>query len=248
MSHELRTPLNAIIGFSEMMHAADVRPARHRTNMSNMRATSTRAAHYPARRDQRHPRHVEDRGRPDRARHRDARSRRRSSPRALRVGRSRPRRKAITSSADVGDPASICRPTAARCKQVLINLLSNAVKFTPGRRARHACAAAKRGAQRSIVIADTGIGIPRDDLAKLGRPFEQVENQFTKSQKGIGPRPRHLALARRAAWRAARDQEPARRRHDGDVHSARDPGGARPRQRGRLTAPVASSTSRNSGL
>jgi two-component system cell cycle sensor histidine kinase PleC len=40
--------------------------------------------------------------------------------------------------------------------------------------------------QAIIVIADTGIGIPPTDLAKLGRAFEQVENQFTKTKSGSG--------------------------------------------------------------
>jgi two-component system cell cycle sensor histidine kinase PleC len=34
--------------------------------------------------------------------------------------------------------------------------------------------------------ADTGIGIPEDALARLGRPFEQVESQLTKSHQGSG--------------------------------------------------------------
>ena len=77
-------------------------------------------------------------------------------------------------------------------KQIMLNLLSNAVKFTNdgGRvsiraRATPACI--------SIAIADTGIGIPRDALAKLGRPFEQVESQLTKSHQGSGL---GLAIAR----------------------------------------------------
>jgi two-component system cell cycle sensor histidine kinase PleC len=37
-----------------------------------------------------------------------------------------------------------------------------------------------------FTIADTGIGIPQRDIQKLGRPFEQVENQFTKSRGGSG--------------------------------------------------------------
>ena len=35
-------------------------------------------------------------------------------------------------------------------------------------------------------IADTGIGIARDALTRLGRPFEQVESQLTKSHQGSG--------------------------------------------------------------
>jgi len=33
---------------------------------------------------------------------------------------------------------------------------------------------------------DTGIGIPRDALARLGRPFEQVESHITKTHQGSG--------------------------------------------------------------
>jgi two-component system cell cycle sensor histidine kinase PleC len=37
-----------------------------------------------------------------------------------------------------------------------------------------------------VAIADSGIGIPPDALRKLGRPFEQVESQLTKSHQGSG--------------------------------------------------------------
>jgi two-component system cell cycle sensor histidine kinase PleC len=37
-----------------------------------------------------------------------------------------------------------------------------------------------------IGIQDSGIGIARDALQKLGRPFEQVESQLTKSHHGSG--------------------------------------------------------------
>ncbi len=38
----------------------------------------------------------------------------------------------------------------------------------------------------TIAIADNGIGIPKDALRKLGRPFEQVESQLTKRHQGSG--------------------------------------------------------------
>jgi two-component system cell cycle sensor histidine kinase PleC len=38
----------------------------------------------------------------------------------------------------------------------------------------------------TLAIADSGIGIAKDALAKLGRPFEQVESQLTKSHQGSG--------------------------------------------------------------
>jgi two-component system cell cycle sensor histidine kinase PleC len=76
--------------------------------------------------------------------------------------------------------------------QIMLNLLSNAVKFTPaGGRIR----VRARAIDDAIVfsVADTGIGIPREALSKLGQPFEQVSNQFTKNHRGSGL---GLAIAR----------------------------------------------------
>ena len=70
-------------------------------------------------------------------------------------------------------------------KQIALNLLSNAVKFTP-----EGGSVTVRGRSSGecivLAIADTGIGIARDALAKLGRPFEQVESQLTKRHQGSG--------------------------------------------------------------
>jgi two-component system cell cycle sensor histidine kinase PleC len=63
--------------------------------------------------------------------------------------------------------------------------LSNAVKFTP-EGGRVMVRARRAGTSVVIAIADTGIGIDRDALTKLGRPFEQVESQLTKSYQGSG--------------------------------------------------------------
>jgi two-component system, cell cycle sensor histidine kinase PleC len=69
--------------------------------------------------------------------------------------------------------------------QVMLNLLSNAVKFTPaGGRIRVRARAV--GGAATFSVSDTGIGIPKDALNKLGRPFEQVSNQFTKNHRGSG--------------------------------------------------------------
>ena len=70
-------------------------------------------------------------------------------------------------------------------KQVFLNLLANAVKFTRDGGRVDVHLARIRG-QVKISIKDTGIGIAEGDIAKLGRPFEQVENQFTKSHQGSG--------------------------------------------------------------
>jgi two-component system, cell cycle sensor histidine kinase PleC len=70
-------------------------------------------------------------------------------------------------------------------KQVFLNLLSNAVKFTRDSGSVEVHLSRPRGYVK-IAIKDTGIGIPEADIAKLGKPFEQVENQFSKSHQGSG--------------------------------------------------------------
>src|SRR5437764_6466711 len=70
-------------------------------------------------------------------------------------------------------------------KQIMINLVSNAVKFTPEGR-RITVRARMVNAHVNIAIEDTGIGIPKEALKNLGRPFEQVESQLTKSHGGSG--------------------------------------------------------------
>jgi two-component system cell cycle sensor histidine kinase PleC len=70
-------------------------------------------------------------------------------------------------------------------KQIAINLLSNAVKFT---HEGGSVSLRARKVSNAVVltIEDNGCGIPADALKKLGTPFEQVQNQFSKSHAGSG--------------------------------------------------------------
>jgi two-component system cell cycle sensor histidine kinase PleC len=82
-------------------------------------------------------------------------------------------------------PAIRLKADRRALKQITLNLLANAVKFTP-----EGGSVTVRGHVRAgmvtIVIQDSGIGIPKDALHKLGRPFEQVESQLTKRHQGSG--------------------------------------------------------------
>ena len=68
-------------------------------------------------------------------------------------------------------PASVlAHGDQSRVEQLLMNLLGNAVKYSPtGGPIRVVLAAHDRRAE--IAISDKGIGIPPDDIAKLGHPF-----------------------------------------------------------------------------
>ena len=83
------------------------------------------------------------------------------------------------------EPAIELRADRRMFKQIIINLLSNAVKFTPDG-GRITVRARAVGGHVNIAIEDSGIGIPKDALSKLGKPFEQVESQLTKTHRGSG--------------------------------------------------------------
>jgi two-component system, cell cycle sensor histidine kinase PleC len=182
MSHELRTPLNAIIGFSEIMesnmfgplgaekygeYCNDIRSSGQYLldvindilDMSKIEAGRIRLEYEDLALD---PLLAE----------------------AMRVVSARAHDKQLELVARIS-PELRLRADRRALKQIALNLLSNAVKFTPaggritvrGRTTDHCVV---------LAIADTGIGIARDALAKLGRPFEQVESQLTKRHQGSG--------------------------------------------------------------
>ncbi|WP_324133398.1 PAS domain-containing sensor histidine kinase [Bosea sp. (in: a-proteobacteria)] len=76
--------------------------------------------------------------------------------------------------------------------QILGNLLDNAVKFTPDAGQVAIRIRPVPGAV-NIFVEDSGIGIPKDKIHRIGRPFEQVEGDLTRSYKGSGL---GLAIAR----------------------------------------------------
>ena len=131
MSHELRTPLNAIIGFSEIMASGMFGPLGHR-QVSRILLGHPSERPISARRHQRHPRHVEDRGWAHPARSAGPRARALPQRRDARGVGTR-RRQAAHTAARIGQGIRVTADHRL-LKQIVLNLLSNAVKFTPGGR------------------------------------------------------------------------------------------------------------------
>ncbi|MCW5964209.1 MAG: PAS domain-containing sensor histidine kinase [Bryobacterales bacterium] len=84
-------------------------------------------------------------------------------------------------------PASLlARADRQRMRQVLSNLISNAIKFTPaGGEVR--VDAAQNEAWLTILVADTGIGIPEAERERIFEEFEQVHHaEFRPQERGSG--------------------------------------------------------------
>nr|WP_211112444.1 ATP-binding protein [Azospirillum sp. SYSU D00513] len=71
-------------------------------------------------------------------------------------------------------------------KQILLNLLSNAVKFTPPDGRMEVSAALAEDGSLALAVADSGIGIAREDLTRVLEPFHQVDNSHTRRYSGTG--------------------------------------------------------------
>jgi len=72
-----------------------------------------------------------------------------------------------------------------KLEQILLNLLSNAIKFTPAEGSiRLSCEA--KDSTVSIIVADTGRGIPQEKQDRIFEPFVRVDEGFTRKTEGTG--------------------------------------------------------------
>jgi PAS domain S-box-containing protein len=77
------------------------------------------------------------------------------------------------------------RADRVKAEQIILNLCSNAVKFTgAGGRVQVGCAA--RGGQVEVTVADTGVGIPADQVERIFEPFVQLGRGLTSQHEGTG--------------------------------------------------------------
>ncbi len=76
---------------------------------------------------------------------------------------------------------------ASRFRQVLLNLLSNAIKFTSvGEVSLEVSLIALTPLTIEFAVHDTGIGISKEDQAKLFAPFSQADATITRKYGGTG--------------------------------------------------------------
>ena len=85
---------------------------------------------------------------------------------------------------EAADLPQRCQGDALRLSQVLVNLLSNAVKFTE--RGHVDLAVCREGDELVLRVADSGIGMGEDQVARLFQPFEQADGSTTRRFGGTG--------------------------------------------------------------
>ncbi len=184
MSHELRTPLNAVIGFSNLMHREIHGPLGH-----------GRYGEYA--------RNIQDAGHHlldvigdilDMAKIEAGKYEILSEELDLNllVGecvelmRERAAERQLSLVLELAGPERIVADRRAM-KQIVLNLLSNAIKFTPAG-GEISVVTKTMGDKLILAVTDTGIGIPADDLPRLGKPFVQLRRASAEvsAQAGTG--------------------------------------------------------------
>jgi len=183
MSHELRTPLNAIIGFSELMHGQLYGPlgdARYREYSGLIQG----AGHHLLSLIN----DVLDMSKIEAGKfelHREHFDIREIIRDCLDLMRDRAGQGKVELSENIQSTPLGIKADRRAIKQILLNLLSNAIKFTPegGQVIVHA---KSENGTLVVSVEDTGIGIPSDQVSRLGNPFVQVRNSAGASHEGTG--------------------------------------------------------------
>ena len=187
MSHELRTPLNAVIGFSEIMKTELLGPIGTETYRGYSHSIHDSAKHLLgiindildiSSIESGSPRLHEGIHEPEQIC---------QSVIALVAGRAEQAQ--VKLAVNVDPATDLLHVDGRMLKQMLINLVGNAIKFSPkGGSIEIKVTPAGPEPHGGVVfaVADHGIGIAKEDIPRILKPFEQVETAFARNFDGIG--------------------------------------------------------------
>jgi signal transduction histidine kinase len=186
VSYELRTPLNAIIGFAEILaneyfgaltprqldYSRGILDSSHRllSLINDILDLATIEAGYMTLETARVDIHD-------------------MLEAVLTLTRERARNQDLNLSLSCPDDIGIVEADERRLKQALFNLVSNAIKFTqPGGAIRLEAEreADSVGGDLVLSVADTGVGIPMADQARIFEKFERGDPTLAQTGAGLG--------------------------------------------------------------
>jgi cell cycle sensor histidine kinase DivJ len=183
MSHELRTPLNAIIGFSEVMKEEMFGRIGAPRYLEYSTLIHDSGLHLLGLINA-----VLDMSKIEAGRYTlslETLDLKATIAQAVTLVKLQAERAGVTLQYSVAEDVSLVSADRRALLQMVINLLSNGVKFTP-KDGSVSVAASLSAAGLEIAVTDSGVGIAADDLERLGRPFEQIESEYTRTKEGTG--------------------------------------------------------------
>ncbi len=191
MSHELRTPLNSVIGFSEVLQDQLFGPINSK-QQEYLQNILTSGKHLLSLIND-----ILDLSKVESGKMEleliDF-SLRESLDASLMMLREKALKNGIALKMELAPEVDVrIQADQRKLKQIMFNLLSNAVKFTPAGGTVDV-EAVRDGGFIQITVADTGLGIKKEDIPKLFQTFTQLESVYTKEYEGTGL---GLALTRR---------------------------------------------------
>ena len=184
MSHELRTPLNAIIGFSEIFSKQIIGPLGSAKYVEYANDIHQSGIHLLSIINDILDLAKAEAGKLELAE--DEVDLIKVLRRAMRMCEQRAQQRRLTLSLTPADQQIRVIGDEKLLLQLALNLLSNAVKFTPDHGEVKLSVTADATDGIALIVSDTGIGIPPDDLERVLRPFEQIESTYTRKFKGTG--------------------------------------------------------------
>jgi PAS domain S-box-containing protein len=184
MSHELRTPLNAILGFCELMLLETFGPLGHQRYSGYLQDVHFSANHLlqliedilDLTKAESHRIELDEQPLDLAA----------TASAALRLVGERARRGRVELAMCVPHDLPPVRADERRLRQILVNLLSNAVKFTTAGGKVQLSARRLADGGIAISVADTGIGIAPEGLARVFQPFVQLDRPRRQEGTGLG--------------------------------------------------------------
>jgi signal transduction histidine kinase len=181
MSHELRTPLNSIIGFSGVLEQELAGPLNEEQK-KQLAMVSESAEHLLALIND-----VLDISKIEAGQLKVEAGPVEVRPlleKAVRTVKPLAEAKNLALDLEIDPKAETVIADSRRAGQVLLNLLSNAIKFTDEGSVRVRCTV--EGAMVRISVTDTGIGIQKEYLERLFKPFTQIETGLSRKYEGTG--------------------------------------------------------------
>ncbi len=98
-----------------------------------------------------------------------------------------------------------------KLSQILRNFISNALKFTEKGEVRVSVSHDEASAEVTLIVADTGIGIPAEHHARIFEEFSQVDSPIQRTVKGTGlGLPLSKRLAELMGGRVGLDSDPGK--------------------------------------